>query len=464
MSTAQAWPPDTETHEPGPWANQRDHDADERFEAQLTFNRAVSERLDQLRINAEAQQRFRAETAPPEQPFDAGTIAEILARPNPPTDRARGLIPADAGTLLVAQRKTGKTTLCLNIARCFLTGEDLLGRFEVQQVTGSIALLNYEVSAATLARWAADAHVPHDRVLQVNLRGRRNPLTDPTDRDRLATLLRDFNIETVIVDPFGRAYTGTNQNDPGEVGAWLADLDRFVRGEVGARDLILTAHAGWNGERTRGSSALEDWADSIITLTRDPDNESARFVKAIGRDVDVDEDALTYDATTRLLHLAGTGSRTKARAERRTAALADDVLRVVEATPGMHGTEILTALREAGVSVQTNAHRPVLAELVATGRLTMTHGRNNKKHYHPAARPSQTELDRRSSSELDRALPIGRASSEDQLDTPASPNDKAPRARPCETCGQPYGNPKDHTPPGTPGRCNGCGRISGEAP
>src|SRR5687768_13005377 len=60
-----------------------------------------------------------------------------------------------------------------------------------------------------------------------------------------------------------------SQNDPGEVGAWLIGLDQFTRTEVGALDLVLATHAGWNGERTRGSSALEDWADSIITMTRD---------------------------------------------------------------------------------------------------------------------------------------------------------------------------------------------------
>jgi hypothetical protein len=74
--------------------------------------------------------------------------------------------------------------------------------------------------------------------------------------------------------------------------------------------VVLSADAGWNGERTRGASAIEDWADSIITMTRDDskDGNGERYLRAIGRDVDLDEDQLTYDASTRTLTLAGTGS------------------------------------------------------------------------------------------------------------------------------------------------------------
>ena len=98
---------------------------------------------------------------------------------------------------------------------------------------------------------------------------------------------------------------------------------------------MLTAHAGWNGERTRGSTALEDWADSIVTLTRDhgEDGQGARdrYLRAIGRDVDIDEDRLSYDPDTRTLSLAGAGSRSIARASRRTDVLRDAILRLVEA-------------------------------------------------------------------------------------------------------------------------------------
>lgn len=131
-----------------------------------------------LRVKAEARDVLAAERAGSVPPFDAGTLAEVLARPAEPAHRVEGLIPADAGTLVVAQRKTGKTTLELNLARSLIVGGDFLGRFPVTPVTGRVAVLNYEVSAAQLARWADEAQVPPDRLLLVNLRGRRNPLGD----------------------------------------------------------------------------------------------------------------------------------------------------------------------------------------------------------------------------------------------------------------------------------------------
>jgi RecA-family ATPase len=249
------------------------------------------------------------------------------------------LIPWEAGTELVAQRKTGKTTLLLNLARSLFTGEEFLGKFGVRPIDGEIAFLNFKVSAAQLARWAADVGISPDQFYIVNLRGRRNPFSNTEDRQRLAATLKARGTEAIFCDPFGRAYTGQSQNDPGEVGAWLVELDLFARGEVGALDVVLSAHAGWNGERTRGSSALEDWADSIITMTRDDskDGTGERFLRAIGRDVDLEEDQLTYDANTRTLTLVGTGSRKaaarKRRAEKNAETLREEILKLVAKKP-----------------------------------------------------------------------------------------------------------------------------------
>jgi RecA-family ATPase len=284
--------------------------------AALLHEQLVREELRRLRARTEARQIFEAERLSPQQPFDAGTLREILARPTPPPNRIDQLVPSDASTLIPAQRKTGKTTFVLNLTRSLTTGEDFLGRFGVRPLDGIVTMLNYEVSGATLAKWAEDVGIDPDRLYLVNLRGRRNPLAYEEDRTRLATDLRARGTEALITDPFGRAYTGTNQNDAGEVGAFLTSLDQFARAEVGARDLFLTTHAGWNMERTRGSTALEDWADSIITMTRADDEDSAgeRYLRAIGRDVDLEDHRLSFDATTRRLTLAEAGSRKTAAA------------------------------------------------------------------------------------------------------------------------------------------------------
>lgn len=298
------------------------------------FNGEVRDELRRQLIREKVQEARRASKEAQVEPFDAGLLCDILARPADPPMRVDGLIPSAASVLLSAQRKTGKTTWLLNYARALIEGSPLLGRFDTRPIAGNVALLNYEVSGATVGRWADEHNIDGRRLLLVNLRGRRNPLNVPEDRSRLAGLLRLHDVEAVIVDPFGRAYNGKSQNDPGEVTNWLVDLDRFVRGEVGATDLVLSAHAGWNGERTRGASSLEDWADVIITMTRDADDETQRFIRAIGRDVEVDEDRLDYHAPTRTLTLAGVGSRKKAGADRKVDDLAVFTLRAARQQPG----------------------------------------------------------------------------------------------------------------------------------
>lgn len=377
------WP---QPADPGPADNAALDDA---YEARLKLAQDVSEELHRLRVRKAAQDALRAQNEPSAPPFDAGTLAELLARPVDPPARVEGLVPWNSGTLLVAQRKTGKTTCELNLARCLLTGEDFLGRFGVRAVDGNVTVLNFEVSPGMLARWADEHGLDRDRFRIVNLRGRRNPFSHPEgDLVELAGLLRSWDTETLIVDPFGRAYNGRSQDDNGEVGAWLVRLDQFARGHVGARDIILAVHAGWNGERSRGASALEDWADSVITLTRDPDDERLRFLRAEGRDVDVDEDRLDYDPVTRTLTLAGTGSRKQARTERHLDELLPAVLGVVRASPGVTGYGLDMALREAGETFRKGDGAKAARLGVDRGQLRIEPGPRNSQCFHPLTSPT----------------------------------------------------------------------------
>ena len=312
-------------------------------------DQVIADRVRRRLLDDEARLEHRRATEPPAPPFDAGTLADILARPEDPPMRFDGLIPWESSTLVVAMRKTGKTTLLLNYARAILTGEPLLGQFEGIPLDpdAKVAFLNYEVSGAMLGRWAHDVGVPVDRLYLVNLRGRRNPLGHPDDRAELAAQLRDQNVQSVIVDPFGRAYTGDSQNDNGEVQAFLVDLDMFVRSEVGATDLVLATHAGWDGERSRGASALEDWGDTIITLTRDKDDDTKRFMKANGRDVDIEEDEIAMDPITRILSRSGNGPRDpRKNSNARVEKLALGTIRAITANPGCSRADVKRALAD----------------------------------------------------------------------------------------------------------------------
>ena len=300
-----------------------------------------------MRARDAARARIRAEDQPPDAPFDHGMLADLRAtRPATPPFRVEQLIPDRANTLVSAQRKTGKTTLAgLNLARCLVTGEKFLGRFDTRPVEGNVGILNYEVSGHTLESWMAEHEIPPDRVYLNHLRGRANPLATEDGRRRLANALKDYDVEALIVDPFGRAYTGSSQNDAGEVTAWLVSLDRLVR-EVGVLDLILTCHTGWNAERTRGSSALEDWPDSILALRRSETEDRKRYLMAIGRDVELPESALAYDTLTRTLTMTDEGSRAKVTQESNTRALAMLVVQAASDHPGLNQKALVAAVRE----------------------------------------------------------------------------------------------------------------------
>lgn len=171
------------------------------MEQAAEFARAVECQAYDLRVREAARLKVAAERAGETPPFDAGLLTEVLARPAEPPYRVEGLIPSEGGTLVVAQRKTGKTTLELNLARTLILGGHFLARFAVRPIAGRVALLNYEVSAAQLARWADEVGIPRDRLFVVNLRGRRNALGHEDDRALLAEQLRAHEVETLIVDP-----------------------------------------------------------------------------------------------------------------------------------------------------------------------------------------------------------------------------------------------------------------------
>jgi AAA domain len=312
-----------------------------------------------------------------------GLLGDVRERARPPAWRVEGLIPADGRCLIVAQRKTGKTTLALNIARALTTGEDFLGRLPAVPV-GRVGYLNFEVAAWQIARWATEHGIPDDQLWIANLRGQPNPFATSAGTRWLTDQLQTNRIEVVIVDPFERAYTGTSSNDAREVIGWLAALDQIAT-DAGISEVILVHHAGWVDGRSRGSTAIEDWPDTIITLTA-VDN-GARYLRAIGRDVDLTEDELAYDTQTRRLHLTGNGPRTNTpnRPGRADRDLDAAVYADVTAVPDLSVSERERRIREQRIPVQRGEVGRSLARLVAAGRITEHLGTRGAKHHKPAS-------------------------------------------------------------------------------
>ncbi|MFJ4225508.1 AAA family ATPase [Microbacterium sp. NPDC089695] len=352
----------------------------------------IAERVEAKLIEHEAKAQFNRALAElePAEPFDAGSLAEILARPDTTRFRVDGLVLSEGFTTVVAARKTGKTTFNLNLADSLLTGRDFLGRFPVEPVEGRIALLNFEVAAKQVAHWANLVGVDPDRFDIVTLRGRRNPLLHPQDRADLAEYLRGREVEFLFVDPLSQAFYGDNANDNTQMQRFLSDLDTFARSEVGATDVVLNVHAGWNADRSRGASATEDHPDSIIWLKPGDREKGDRstYIEAKGRDVDVEEMQLAFDPTTYRLSLTGEGSRREVKQAQKRSDLEPEILRLVAAKPGINSGAITVGLKERGNSFQKGTENDALRAMRAAGRIGWKKGPNNASLWFPAGHPS----------------------------------------------------------------------------
>lgn len=353
--------------------------------------RRVEERVEAKLVEHEAKALFTRALAElePAEPFDAGSLAEILARPDSTRFRVEGLVLSEGFTTVVAARKTGKTTFNLNLADALLTGRDFLGKFPVEPVKGRIALLNFEVAAKQVAHWASLVGVDPERFDIVTLRGRRNPLLHPQDRADLAEYLREREVEFLFVDPLSRAFYGDNGNDNTQMQRFLSDLDTFARSEVGATDVVLNVHAGWNQDRSRGASATEDHPDSIIWLKPGDREKGDRstYIEAKGRDVDVEEMQLAFDPSTYRLSLTGEGSRREVKQAQKRSDLEPEILRLVTANPGLNSGSITKALKERGNSFQKGAENDALKAMRAAGRIGWKRGANNASLWYPAGHP-----------------------------------------------------------------------------
>lgn len=342
---------------------------------------AIEKKKSQLRIDRAARRELDLEEGPPAAPsWSVTSIAEIAERDQSDTYRVTDLLPHDSNLLIVGKRKAGKTTLLLNLASSLISGHKFLDEFEVKQVHGTVALLSYEMSDVMLARWAK--RLPGlDALRVVQLRGGSNPLATESGRQLLAEQLREHQVETLIVDTFARSFTGSSQNDAGEVSRFLTDLELMVRDEIGARDLILTVHAGWDAERSRGSSALEDWPDSILTITTldDQDPESPRFVRAFGRDTSLDERQVAFDEHTRMLSL-GVGDRGEVSRSRKSEALVPIIVDVIRAAGGSipSGEQLRAAVRAANGTGQDPDIRRAAAEAHGRGLIVIIDGGKGK--------------------------------------------------------------------------------------
>ena len=276
----------------------------------------VEAQIKVLAVRDEAKRKYEAAKLPAGDPPEQIMLADMLDEEDEDAQyRIDGLLPAGGNVILAAQYKAGKSTLIGNLIRSLVDGEPFLGRFPVQQVhpsdhltvRGSVLLIDNELDPRTLKRWLRDQGIKNtDAVEVLSLRGQLSTfdIMDPESRAKWVRKLECYDV--VILDCLRPLLDAFGLDENLEAGKFLVAWDEFKK-QGWIKETIIVHHMGHAGERQRGSSRLLDWPDATWKIVREEpsDPASARYFSAFGRDVDVQEGRLEYDAATRHLHLAG---------------------------------------------------------------------------------------------------------------------------------------------------------------
>lgn len=330
----------------------------------------IGERVREQQILREVRQRVADASAPQQFAFEGGTLDRVWTAAPDPKPLVDFLLPEGGNLLLTAQRKSGKTLLAFNLAESLTTGKPFLGSFDTGCLRGRVGFLNYELTAGLVTDYTRGLITNPDRVLAVNLLGRINPLASDRGRAALASYLRAHSVEVLIVDPFSGAATGVDENSNSEVRQWLDDLHRWTIEDVGARALVLTNHAGWAADRSRGASSLEDWGNvlGLLTLADRENKSSARFFSAFGRLGEIPEDQLEFDPATKALKMSGVGGRRRAKAAAAASTISAGLLPFVTDVP-TSGNALIKRAKDAGMQGARSAFLGAVNELLSAGAI-----------------------------------------------------------------------------------------------
>ncbi len=319
-------------------------EADEQAQDARTL--AVARKAAELALVEDARTllaTWRAGQAPP---LGGHSLSAFLAQPDEAVAyRIDRLWPINGRVLLAAAAKAGKTTMVMNLLKALADGGTFLGCYDVEQVTGgTIVYLNMEVSPNQMRRWMRRAGIVNtDRIVVENLRGRVSALTlaSPQGRQRVAEWLAGLDAEVVILDPLAPLLgsLGLEEKENSDIARFFSWWSEMLH-DAGVREDFICHHAGWDGTRSRGASRLVDEPDAVWTIDRDKatdedgddiyDNNEPRFLKAIGRDVDLPESLLKFQPATGGLELAE-GNRKVIRAASKIAKAEVRVLAAVDA-------------------------------------------------------------------------------------------------------------------------------------
>ena len=314
--------------------------------------------------------------------------AFLAERVIPPTPCLGVLVAEGHNATLTAQYKTGKSTLLENAAKALVSATAFLGIFDVRQPY-RVALINPEMTEDDCRARLQALGLAGDaleRLLVLNLRGVGLSITAPAGRRWLTDQLAGHRTEVVLMDGFlAMAATSLeSENDNAGGRRWLMTWDA-IKADAGIHTSVIAHHTGRaqqneGEEHGRGMTALDDWADVRLILTRDRES-GRRFLASEGRSAyNLPESRLMFNETTRELTLPESAVG-ESRSHARESKDAELVVEVVRTTAALNTIDLRGKVRDAGLKKGERG-----SDAIATAKLrglVHTHRgeRNAQLHY-----------------------------------------------------------------------------------
>jgi len=178
------------------------------------------------------------------------------------------LVPVGRTIAIYAPAKAGKSTIVLAVAAAAATGKTVLGVWEPINPV-KVLYLDYEMNEADLWERLVDlGYGPDDDLTNLcyALLPSLPPLDTPEGAEALLELAIHLGVQLVVVDTFGRAVEG-KENDADTVRAFYRHTAQRLK-HAGI-SVLRTDHSGKDLEKgQRGSSAKNDDVDVVWKLLR----------------------------------------------------------------------------------------------------------------------------------------------------------------------------------------------------
>lgn len=181
-------------------------------------------------------------------------------------------LPKQGKAMIYAPAKSGKSFLCMNIARCIGMGEPVLGMATNQ---GKVLYIQSELGAKVLQDRIKMTGQEYENVFIGTTFALK--LDQTGGKNLLRNALEDVKPDVLILDPLYKLVSG-DENESKDMRTIADFLDEVI--EVYGCSILIIHHPGKDIKKGgRGSSVIEDWVDSAIEMRKTSKNGENLKVK-----------------------------------------------------------------------------------------------------------------------------------------------------------------------------------------